>query len=67
MSQPPLVVDKWREWQAAKRAAGRGRRLQNASEEEKQRAWRQVMNHLKAALTGAPPEEHPEQPRLFEE
>ena len=65
MNQPPRI-DVWREWQAAHRAARRGKRLSGASEETKRRAWRQLMGHLKCALTGKPPDEHPEQPRLFD-
>jgi hypothetical protein len=63
----PLVVDKWREWRAAKQAASRGRRLRDAGEDEKRRAWRHLMTHLKAALTGVVPDERPEQPKLFDE
>lgn len=67
MNPPPTRVDVWREWAAAHRAARRAKHLRNASEDDKRRAWRKLMEHLKSALTGKRPEEHPEQPRLFEE
>jgi hypothetical protein len=49
MAQPPRVVDEWREWEAARRVARKGTRLRDASKEEKDRAWRELMTHLKAS------------------
>jgi hypothetical protein len=66
MAQPPRVVDEWREWEAARRVARKGTRLRDASKEEKDRAWRELMLHLKAALKKEPPDELPEQRKLFE-
>lgn len=58
-----LVVDRWRAWKAARYWS---RRLAKAtSDEEKRRAYAQMIAHLKAAL-GAKPHKQAEQLRLLD-